>query len=190
VKKTRFRHRPRVPCVWDKGFSSLLFLALAVSVTLPPSPPGIAAGAATLQGFIEDTSHRQSSLPLAHSSFFAVAPPKSPTQPRHSVSCNAITCFIVFFLYVIWLASGTIIATGSVLIEKKFLRNCSKVRHIEHIVVDSSIRGKHLGKRIINFLSDHARSMGCYKVILNCSVQNKTFYEKCGFLQKSVQMAM
>ncbi|KHN09689.1 hypothetical protein glysoja_011963 [Glycine soja] len=84
VKKTRFRHRPRVPCVWDKGFSSLLFLALAVSVTLPPSPPGIAAGAATLQGFIEDTSHRQSSLPLAHSSFFAVAPPKSPTQPRHS----------------------------------------------------------------------------------------------------------
>ncbi|KAG5148559.1 hypothetical protein JHK82_015440 [Glycine max] len=139
-----------------KGSQSSLF-ALAVSVTLPPSPPGIAAGAATLQGFIEDTSHRQSSLPLAHSSFFAVAPPKSPTQPRHS---------------------------------KKFLRNCSKVRHIEHIVVDSSIRGKHLGKRIINFLSDHARSMGCYKVILNCSVQNKTFYEKCGFLQKSVQMAM
>ncbi|KAL2639063.1 hypothetical protein AAZX31_06G154600 [Glycine max] len=74
--------------------------------------------------------------------------------------------------------------------EKKFLRNCSKVRHIEDIVVDSSIRGKHLGKRIINFLSDHARSMGCYKLILNCSVQNKTFYEKCGFLQKSVQMAM
>lgn len=32
--------------------------------------------------------------------------------------------------------------------------------------------------------------MGCYKVILDCSVENKAFYEKCGFQQKSVQMAM
>ncbi|TKY61985.1 Glucosamine 6-phosphate N-acetyltransferase [Spatholobus suberectus] len=87
-------------------------------------------------------------------------------------------------------ASGKIIATGSVFIEKKFLRNCGKVGHIEDVVVDSSTRGKHLGKRIINFLTEHARSMGCYKVILDCSVENKAFYEKCGFQDKSVQMAM
>ncbi|KAG5050063.1 hypothetical protein JHK85_011166 [Glycine max] len=32
--------------------------------------------------------------------------------------------------------------------------------------------------------------MGCYKVILDCSVENKAFYEKRGFQQKSVQMAV
>ncbi|RYR53206.1 hypothetical protein Ahy_A06g028206 [Arachis hypogaea] len=84
--------------------------------------------------------------------------------------------------------SKKIIATGSVFIEKKFLRNCGKVGHIEDVVVDSSTRGKQLGKKIINFLTDHARSMGCYKVILDCSIENKLFYEKCGFKQKEIQM--
>ncbi|KAK4284992.1 hypothetical protein QN277_001748 [Acacia crassicarpa] len=85
---------------------------------------------------------------------------------------------------------GRIIATGSIFIEKKFLRNCGKVGHIEDVVVDSSARGKQLGKKVIKFLTDHARSMGCYKVILDCSLENKAFYEKCGFKQKEVQMAM
>ncbi|PNX66540.1 glucosamine 6-phosphate N-acetyltransferase [Trifolium pratense] len=86
--------------------------------------------------------------------------------------------------------SGKIIATGSVFIEKKFLRNCGKVGHIEDVVVDSSARGKQLGKKVINFLTDHARSVGCYKVILDCSVENRAFYEKCGFKPKEIQMAM
>lgn len=86
--------------------------------------------------------------------------------------------------------SGKIVATGSVFIEKKFLRNCGKVGHIEDVVVDSSARGRNLGKNLINFLTDHARSTGCYKVILDCSVDNKVFYEKCGFKQKEIQMAM
>ncbi|KAL1545704.1 Glucosamine-phosphate N-acetyltransferase-like protein [Salvia divinorum] len=84
--------------------------------------------------------------------------------------------------------SGKIIATGSVFIEKKFIRNCGKVGHIEDVVVDSNVRGKHLGKKIIEFLSDHARSMGCYKVILDCSSDNMPFYNRCGFKQKEIQM--
>ncbi|KAF7148681.1 hypothetical protein RHSIM_Rhsim03G0075100 [Rhododendron simsii] len=84
--------------------------------------------------------------------------------------------------------SGKIVATGSVFIEKKFIRNCGKVGHIEDVVVDSNARGMQLGKKIIAFLSDHAQSMGCYKVILDCSADNKVFYEKCGFKQKEIQM--
>ncbi|KAK6147201.1 hypothetical protein DH2020_018113 [Rehmannia glutinosa] len=84
--------------------------------------------------------------------------------------------------------SGKIVGTGSVFIEKKFIRNCGKVGHIEDVVVDSSARGKQLGKKIIGFLSDHARTMGCYKVILDCSVENRPFYERCGFKQKEIQM--
>ncbi|XP_077214899.1 glucosamine 6-phosphate N-acetyltransferase-like [Tasmannia lanceolata] len=85
--------------------------------------------------------------------------------------------------------SHKIIATGSIFIEKKFLRNCGKAGHIEDVVVDSNIRGKSLGKKIIRYLSEHARSVGCYKVILDCSIENKGFYEKCGFKEKSIQMA-
>lgn len=83
---------------------------------------------------------------------------------------------------------GKIIATGSVFVEKKFIRNCGKVGHIEDVVVDSSARGLQLGKTIIKYLTDHARSRGCYKVILDCSSENKVFYEKCGFKQKEIQM--
>nr|POE70453.1 glucosamine 6-phosphate n-acetyltransferase [Quercus suber] len=83
---------------------------------------------------------------------------------------------------------GKIIATGSIFMEKKFLRNCGKVGHIEDVVVDSNARGLKLGKKIIAFLTEHARLMGCYKVILDCSLENKAFYEKCGFKQKDIQM--
>ncbi|KAL3536004.1 hypothetical protein ACH5RR_004465 [Cinchona calisaya] len=81
-----------------------------------------------------------------------------------------------------------IVATGSVFIEKKFIRNCAKVGHIEDVVVDSAIRGMQLGKKVVGFLTDHACSVGCYKVILDCNTENKPFYEKCGYKQKSVQM--
>lgn len=85
-------------------------------------------------------------------------------------------------------SSGKIIATGSIFIEKKFLRNCGKVGHIEDVVVDSNTRGLKLGKKIIAFLTEHAHLMGCYKAILDCSLENKAFYEKCGFKQKEIQM--
>ncbi|GJU61694.1 glucosamine 6-phosphate N-acetyltransferase [Tanacetum coccineum] len=58
-----------------------------------------------------------------------------------------------------------IVATGSVFIEKKFVRSCGKAGHIEDVVVDSSARGMQLGKKVIGFLADHARSMGCYKLL-------------------------
>lgn len=86
--------------------------------------------------------------------------------------------------------SGRIVATGSVFVEKKFLRACGKAGHIEDVVVDSSVRGKHLGQKIVHFLTDHAKLAGCYKVILDCSVENKGFYQKCGFNENSVQMAL
>ncbi|PIA59061.1 hypothetical protein AQUCO_00400132v1 [Aquilegia coerulea] len=83
-----------------------------------------------------------------------------------------------------------IVATGSVFLEKKFVRNCGKVGHIEDVVVDSSVRGMKLGQKVIEFLTNHAKLNGCYKVILDCSVENKGFYEKCGFKHKEIQMAL
>jgi len=86
--------------------------------------------------------------------------------------------------------SGRIVATGSVFLEKKFLRACGKVGHVEDVVVDSSVRGKRLGQKMVRFLTDYAKVAGCYKVILDCSVKNKGFYQKCGFNENNVQMAL
>ncbi|ERN09626.1 glucosamine 6-phosphate N-acetyltransferase [Amborella trichopoda] len=87
-------------------------------------------------------------------------------------------------------SSHEIVATGSVFVEKKFIRNCGKAGHIEDVVVDSRVRGWGLGQMVVNYLSDYARSTGCYKVILDCDVENGQFYEKCGFKEKGVQMSL
>nr|GMD89788.1 glucosamine 6-phosphate N-acetyltransferase [Ipomoea batatas] len=83
---------------------------------------------------------------------------------------------------------GKIVATGSVFVERKFIRSCGKAGHIEDVVVDSSVRGLQLGKRVVEYLVNHACSVGCYKVILDCTEDNKPFYDKCGFMKKAVQM--
>ncbi|KAJ3694406.1 hypothetical protein LUZ60_009886 [Juncus effusus] len=85
--------------------------------------------------------------------------------------------------------SHKIIATGSIFIERKFIRGCSKVGHIEDIVVDKVARGARLGQRVVSHLVERARSAGCYKVVLYCKPEVKEFYEKCGFVEKNVQMA-
>ncbi|KAH7405055.1 hypothetical protein KP509_15G055000 [Ceratopteris richardii] len=84
---------------------------------------------------------------------------------------------------------GRIVATGTLLIEKKFVHQCGSVGHIEDVVVDADMRGRHLGQKIVNFLTSHARRASCYKVILDCNEKNVKFYENCGFYRKEIQMA-
>lgn len=81
-----------------------------------------------------------------------------------------------------------IIATATLFIEQKFIRNCGKCGHIEDVVVDTSYRGLRLGKRVIEALMQAAEAAGCYKIILDCSEDNVPFYEKCGLTKKEVQM--
>jgi hypothetical protein len=44
--------------------------------------------------------------------------------------------------------------------------------------------------QIIELLKTHAIENGCYKIILNCNAFVKPLYEKCGFTQKGLQMAL
>lgn len=94
-----------------------------------------------------------------------------------------------YFPHVITDETGKIIAAGTLLIEKKFIRNCGICGHIEDIVVDSSQRGKNLGKILLFSLKKLAEDLGCYKVILDCEEGKVQFYEKCGFKEKGRQMA-
>ncbi|GAB5593225.1 hypothetical protein Unana1_08125 [Umbelopsis nana] len=84
--------------------------------------------------------------------------------------------------------SGLVVACATLLAEYKFLHECGKIGHIEDVVVHDSQRGKKLGQRLIEQLQYIGRAIGCYKVILNCTVENVPFYEKCNLKKKDVQM--
>ena len=86
-------------------------------------------------------------------------------------------------------ATGQIIGSGSLIIEKKFIRNAGLCGHIEDIVVDKTHRGLKLGLRIINVLTELGWANACYKVILDCEEHNVGFYKKCGYTYKGAQMA-
>lgn len=82
------------------------------------------------------------------------------------------------------------LACGTLVLERKLIRNCGVCGHVEDVVVDSSARGRGVGKLLLAALTDLARQRGCYKVILDCSEDNVEFYTKCGFKRKEVQMAL
>lgn len=83
-----------------------------------------------------------------------------------------------------------IVGAGTLVMEKKFLRECGVAGHIEDVVVSQACRGQSLGKLIVKSLVEEGKRMGCYKVILDCSEKNVSFYERCGFTRKEVQMAL
>ncbi|KAK2463951.1 hypothetical protein APHAL10511_004002 [Amanita phalloides] len=85
--------------------------------------------------------------------------------------------------------TDTIVAVGTVFIERKFLRGLGSVGHIEDIAVDKSQQGKKLGLRVIQGLTYISENSGCYKTILNCSKDNIPFYQKCGYELKEHEMA-
>lgn len=84
--------------------------------------------------------------------------------------------------------TNKIITSGTLLIEPKFIHQISNVGHIEDIIVDKNYRGYGLGKIIINHLTNMAKEKNCYKVILDCTEDNISFYQKCGFMQKEFEM--
>ena len=84
--------------------------------------------------------------------------------------------------------NSEIIGTGKILIEHKFIHNLSKCGHIEDVVIDEKCRGKGYGKKLINFLLEKGNEEGCYKIILCSSLKNRSFYKKCGFKEKDIEM--
>eukprot|EP01116_Phalansterium_solitarium_P017299 TRINITY_DN4223_c0_g1_i2.p1 TRINITY_DN4223_c0_g1~~TRINITY_DN4223_c0_g1_i2.p1 ORF type:complete len:172 (-),score=13.84 TRINITY_DN4223_c0_g1_i2:52-567(-) len=85
--------------------------------------------------------------------------------------------------------SHRVVAAATLLVERKLVHSVGQVGHIEDVVVDSTYRGKNLGRRIIDQVLYIGQSLGCYKVILDCSENNVQFYEKCNFKRKEYQMA-
>lgn len=83
-----------------------------------------------------------------------------------------------------------IVASGTILIEPKFIHN-SSAGHIEDIVTDSNFRGKGLAKLILNALKDYAfNKKNVYKIILDCNENLEPLYNKNDFVKKGLQMTL
>mmetsp|Transcript_36775 Transcript_36775/g.57510 ORF Transcript_36775/g.57510 Transcript_36775/m.57510 type:complete len:118 (+) Transcript_36775:288-641(+) len=89
-----------------------------------------------------------------------------------------------------YLPQKKIVATATLMVEYKFMRGGHLAGHIEDVVVDSSLRGRQLGVKLMQALQSVGRDLGCYKIILDCSQDNVKFYERCGFKHKEEQMAI
>jgi glucosamine-phosphate N-acetyltransferase len=87
-------------------------------------------------------------------------------------------------------ANDNIIVTGSIFLENKIIHNFKSVGHIEDIVVDKNYRNMKLGKKMIDYLINFGYNNNCYKIILDCSVENVEFYKKCGFINNNMGMAL
>ncbi len=79
-----------------------------------------------------------------------------------------------------------ICGAGTIVVEPKFIHNAGFAGHLEDLVVDTGLRGKGIGTKLVHQLLQFARESGCYKVILDCAEHNVHFYEKCGFKRKQV----
>ena len=62
--------------------------------------------------------------------------------------------------------------------------------HIEDIVVSEQHRNLGIARSILTELKKLAYQKECYQVILDCSEENRGFYEKNDFLYKGIQMAV
>lgn len=91
-------------------------------------------------------------------------------------------------IYVIELNSK-LIATGTLILEQKFIFNRCILGHIEDVCVKKEYRANGYGKLIVSKLIEEAKHYKCYKITLDCSESNTFFYSKNGFEARGVQMS-
>lgn len=84
--------------------------------------------------------------------------------------------------------NGQIIGSITLLVEQKFIHNGGKVGHIEDVVTRKEYSGKGVGSSLVQKCIEAAKGEKCYKVILDCSLDNIAFYEKAGFRKHEVSM--
>ncbi|MDD6301811.1 MAG: GNAT family N-acetyltransferase [Bacillales bacterium] len=75
-------------------------------------------------------------------------------------------------------------------IESSVLQNI-KTLYIDDLCVDKEYRRKHIGKELVEFVFDYAKSINCYNITLNVWVDNKealSFYRKIGLHEQKIGM--
>jgi len=107
---------------------------------------------------------------------------KSPKLPREefeerlqAIRKESSTYKIIVFEDV---NTNKLIASGAILIEKKFILGNAIAGHLEDIVVETTLRKKGIGKILVEALTELGSHLGCYRITLHCREHLMPFYEK------------
>ena len=87
---------------------------------------------------------------------------------------------------IVGILNEKIVAYGSIVVENKIRGEVAG--HIEDIVVDTSVRGKMLGVKLVKELVEIGKKLGCYRITLFCDKKLIKFYERNGFKVNNVIM--
>lgn len=79
---------------------------------------------------------------------------------------------------------GQIIASITLMLEQKFLREGKLAGHIEDVVTRKGYEGLGLASALMKKAIETAKERGCYKLILDCHHELMPFYQKFGFREK------
>ena len=74
-----------------------------------------------------------------------------------------------------------VVGATTLLVEQKFIHECSQVGRVEDVVVSDKYRGRQLGKFLVAVAILLAQKLHCYKVTLNCTDSMLAFYSGLGF---------
>ena len=83
---------------------------------------------------------------------------------------------------------NNVVGFGSLHLTKKV--RGGQIGFIEDIVIKEDYKGKGLGSIILKDLIIKAKKDGCYKLVLECKEETKTFYEKIGFNHSGNSMSI
>lgn len=77
--------------------------------------------------------------------------------------------------------NNQLVGIASTILENKIAYGHSQCLHVEDVVVDAEYKSMGVGKALLEFIKDKAKSLGVRKIILNCDEDKIQFYEKVGF---------
>ncbi|HJT83036.1 MAG TPA: GNAT family N-acetyltransferase [Nitrososphaeraceae archaeon] len=94
---------------------------------------------------------------------------------------NNIKIFVAFI-------DGELVGTITAIIEQKFIHKGGRVCHLEDLATRKGYQNLGVGSILIEHVIKFATEEGCYKVILDCSKHNLTYYKKFGFYEHEISM--
>lgn len=75
---------------------------------------------------------------------------------------------------------GKVMATLTIFMFRRSAGRRGVIAQLEDVVVDETFRRTGIGKQLVTHAIQCAKEHGCYKVVVNCSDANRSFYESCG----------